>query len=114
MHPRRREELADELAINNVELIQRGTTLELGTVKAMLVELEERLGGLPLDTMIIEPTVAYTFATSGLEGAAAPNEADEAFVLRVKHARHLYIVQQSEIPPHYTLIEVIKDPRPTR
>ena len=108
MHPRRREELAKELAIRNVEFIQKGTMLELGTVKARMVEFEERVG-LPLDTMLIEPTVAFTWARDGLEGAAAPNEEDEAFVQRVKHARHLYIVVHSEDPPHYTLVEVHKD-----
>ena len=108
LHPARREVLARDLAITNVELIKKGDTLELGTVHAMLVELEERVG-FPLDTMLVEPTVAFAWARDGLEGAAAPNEEDRAFVERVKAARHLYIVVQSAGPAHYTLVEVHKD-----
>ena len=100
--------MAKELAIRNVENIKRGDTLELGTIHAMMVELEERVG-FPLDTMLVEPTVAAIWARDGLEGAAAPNEVDEAFVKSVKVARHLYIVVQSEQPAHYTLVEVHKD-----
>ena len=60
--------------------------------------------------MLVEPTVAATWARDGFEeGAAAPNEDDEAFVERVRDARHLYIVVHSEQPAHYTLVEVHKD-----
>ena len=109
LHPARREVLAKGLAISSVELIKKGQTLELGTVQAMLVELEERVG-VPLDTLLVEPTVAETWARDGLEeGAVAPNVEERAFVERVKASRHLYIVVQSENPAHYTLVEMHKD-----
>ena len=40
----RREELANELAIENTELIVQGEMMELGSVLAVLLEIEERVG----------------------------------------------------------------------
>ena len=105
---RRREELAKELAISHCELIKPGSTVELGTIMAMLVELIERLQP-PEDTMLIEPTVSSIWARHGLEGQVGVNAVEMQYVEKVKAARHLYIIVQSENPPHYTLVEVHKN-----
>ena len=47
IHQKRREELANELAIENTELVMQG---ELGSVLAVLLEIEERVG-LPEDAV---------------------------------------------------------------
>ena len=105
--PPRRAVLAQDLAIGDCEFIEKGRTLELGTVCALLGELQERIE-VPEDTMLVEPTVAVTWARDGLEGDVNPRAEERAFVERVKAARHLYIVLHSENPPHYTLVEVHK------
>ena len=106
----RKIELADKLAIANVEKVKPGTLLELGTVAAAMTEVAERVG-VPESTILIEPTVAETWARDGIE-PHAPNEEDEAFIARVRSSSDLHIIVHSEPPRHYTYCHVeLKDER---
>ena len=109
--PPRRTELAREYAITAVESIERGKTLELGTVHTLMGELVERLGQ-PPGVLLVEPTISWLWARPDGEGADVPTQAsaEEAsrWAKNVENATHLFIVVQSETPAHYTLLEVRK------
>ena len=108
-HPRRAE-LAKELAILNCELIEKEKTLEVGTVAALMGEIEERVGA-PPGTVLIEPTVASMWAREGAgeDEPTAEEQAEQAhWNTKVAEASHLLICVHSEGPPHYTYLEVTK------
>ena len=106
----RRTELAKHLAIMNCEFIDKNRTLELGTVRALMGEIEERVG-VPENVVLVEPTISITWARED-QGADEPT-AEEApeqkeWNERVKNAEHLLIVVHSENPAHYTYLKVTK------
>ena len=106
----KRTELAKHLAIMNCELIAKNGTLELGTVRALMGEIEERVG-VPEGVVLVEPTISITWARED-QGDDAPT-AEEApeqkeWNERVKNAEHLLIVVHSENPAHYTYLKVTK------
>ena len=110
--PPRRTELAKEHAITLVESIERGKTLELGTVHTLMGEVVERVGE-PPGVLLVEPTISWIWGRPDGDGADVPTqgasaEAARRWVTRVEQATHLFIVVQSEHPAHYTLLEVRK------
>ena len=65
--PPLRVEKAKELATRNTEPVQRGVMLELGTVHALLGEIETRIP-CTKDTLIIPPSTAVIFDRRGRGG----------------------------------------------
>ena len=61
----RKLEIANDVAVKNLEKVQKGVMHEIGTVLAALREIEERIG-IPKDTVVIEPTVASAWARDGV------------------------------------------------
>ena len=105
----RREYLAKDLAITNCETITTGEMLELGTVLALMGELQERIQ-VDEDTMLVDPSNAKMWACLGLETSVKePTPEELAHIEKVRNARHLYIVVHSEGPRHYTELEVHKN-----
>ena len=106
----RRTELAKHLAIMNCEFIDKNRTLELGTVRALMGEIEERVG-VPEGVVLVEPTISITWARED-QGDDEPT-AEEALEQkewneRIENAEHLLIVVHSENPAHYTYLKVTK------
>ena len=54
----RREAMAKELASSLLEYIVSGTTLELGTVQALLAEVQLRVP-VPQNSLVVEPTISH-------------------------------------------------------
>ena len=106
----RRTELAKHLAIMNCERIDKNRTLELGTVRALMGEIEERVG-VPDGVVLVEPTISITWAREDQgedEPAAEAALEQKAWNERVENAEHLLIVVHSENPAHYTYLKVTK------
>ena len=104
-----RAALAKQLAISHTEKIEEKLTLELGTVLALMTEIEMRVPP-PEKTLLVEPTIAHLFAEGRGEDAPSqfPQAEQEKWAQRVEEAEHIYIVVHSEAPSHYTLVEVHK------
>ena len=102
----RRTELAEEYSITTCEPIQKSSALEVGTVKALLGEVEERVGA-PEGALLVEHTAAHLRAREGRgEGEPAEQEQVEQqhWAETVKNATHLLIVVHSEAPAHYAYL----------
>ena len=103
----RRVELVEQTAIREVEPIEDGTMLELGTVGAILAEVQERILGFDaLEGVVIVPPQIALLLARGDESL----EADERWrelIERIAKAKHAYIVLHDEGPPrHHTLVEI--------
>ena len=82
-------------------IFRTGELIELGTVAAAMIEIQERVG-VPENTILIEPTIAAAFARDRGAEPSAPNAEDELFLARVKTAENLLFILHSEPPRHYT------------
>ena len=82
-------------------IFRSGELIELGTVKAAMVEIQERVG-VPENTILIEPTVAAAFARDRGTEPSAPNAEDELFLVKVKTVENLLMILHSEPPRHFT------------
>ncbi len=93
-----------------LELVVEGETLEVGTVDALLTEIELRVG-LPEMGLIVPPCTSHLFSSEDL-GEDAPtvyeNKDQDEWKARIREAEHLFIVVHSEAPSHYTFLEVHK------
>ena len=78
-----------------------GELMELGTVAAAMVEVQERVG-VPENTILIEPTIAAAFARDRGAEPSAPNAEDELFLAKVKTVENLLMILHSEPPRHFT------------
>ena len=84
--------------------------LELGTVRAILAEVQERILGFDAleGVVIVPPPIAAILA-----GKDETLEADERWrelIEQIAKAKHAYIVLHDDGPPrHYTLVEVHAD-----
>ena len=110
LNKRRREEFAFQLAITNTESVVENETLELGTVHALLAEIQTRVG-VAENTLLVPPATSVVFARDGIEGWT---EEEAKWIQAVDTSEHLYIVVHSEGPSHYTLVEVHKSPEGNR
>jgi hypothetical protein len=96
-----RKRLASELAIDNVELIVDSQTLEIGTVHAILGELQLRFK--PENTLLVHPSVAITC----YEGVPLDHGGEVAnFLAELEKFKHIFVVLQSEFPSHYTMLHI--------
>jgi hypothetical protein len=96
-----RTRLAAELAIDDIEDIVMNNTLELGTVHAILAELEVRVQ--PENTLLVPPSVALAC----YEGVPEDHGGEVAtFLVSLAEHQHIYVVLQSEGPSHYTLLHI--------
>ena len=106
----RRTLLAKEFAIMNTEMVQKEELIELGTLHAVLGEIEERVG-LPDGVVVVEPTVAVAWAREG-QGEDAPTDEQQVqqqlWAEKIDQATHLLIAVHSEAPSHYTYLRVSK------
>ena len=82
-------------------IFRSGELIELGTVAAAMVEVQERVG-VPENTILIEPTIAATFARDRGAEPSAPNAEDELFLAKVKTVENLLMILHSEPPRHFT------------
>ena len=105
--PERREIIAKDLAISNVELVRGSLTLEVGTVEALMTEVQIRVGS-PEGSVLIPPTQALSIARDGLD-AVNPSEEEARWAESVRAATRLYIIVHSENPSHFTYLEVAKN-----
>jgi hypothetical protein len=107
----RRTELAKHLAITSCEFVEKNRTLELGTMKAFIGEIAERVGQ-PPGVELIEPTIAVLWAREDHGDDAATAEAQEeqkAWRERIENAKVLLICVWSDNPMHYTYLKVTEE-----
>ena len=94
----------------NCDFIDKNRTLELGTVRALMGEIEERVG-VPEGVVLVEPTISITWAREDPgddEPTAEEAPEQKEWNERVENAEHLLIVVHSENPAHYTYLKVTK------
>ena len=106
------ENLIEVIKVKNEAEDKQGKKLENLNIKfsnmsRVLDEITTRANCDDEDTILVGPTVSDIWARTGFEAREGHVE-ERAFIEKVKAARHLYIIVQSEAPPHYTLVEVHK------
>ena len=98
--------MARSLAIKHVDLIEQGVFLELGTVEAMMHEIEVRVG-IPSDSVVIPPAQALVIIQGGIDDLSQCEE-ERRWAETIRAAKTLYIVMLSSNPNHYTYLEVTR------
>ncbi len=96
-----RQSLAASLGIDDVEYIIDNRALEIGTIHAMLLELQLRFE--PPNTLLVPPSVAVTYD----ENMPTDHGGEVAkFLAEIAEAQHIFVVIHSESPSHFTFLHI--------
>ena len=106
----RREAMAKELASSLLENIVIGTTLELGTVQALLAEVQLRVP-VPQESLVVEPTISHLLSEDlGEDVVSGAHQCEQQhWKEKLEAAEHIFVAVHSEHPSHYAYLEIHKN-----